>query len=422
MIPAAQLVPITTDDRGPATFFHGREIECRAFRDVRASARLSNGGTIFLIQGAPGAGKTALLHECALRAEGDGWRVATIKSDALHDPDALAGRLGLSYATKTTVHSEAAWRVGLSSVAALFRRRSKGRTSEYAGLAVDKILKAGATPSGLVLVLDEVQNLRTLHGRLCQPAIEKHLDLIHNGGIGAPVVLLAGGLGTSEGVFGTFGVSRFMQDCVRQLGGLAPPAERAVIRDWLVKGGGAHGDQEHLAHWIDRIASECHGWPQHIQVYAPRAARWLRDGGGGLTAEVPAVVLAQGDERRVKYYESRLVGLARDDRKAIANLLGRMGESRTLEESDLIAAFSGNRTPEAARAVFQHALHKGVVTERPDGLFAIPIPSMHTWLVQKYADIARTLPPLSHTDETPGPSLLQGGRRRGDRRGPALGR
>ncbi len=402
--PPSTLVPILEDDRGPATFFHGREQELRTFEKRLGSARQSNGGTVFLIQGAPGAGKTALLHECGGRAEADGWRVAVIRSDALYDPDALAGAVGMSYATKTTVHRETGWRAGLSSVAALFRHRAKSQSSEYAGLTTDRVLKEAATSNGLVLVLDEVQTLGKAIGTPYDLPMTHNLAQIHNGQVGAPVILLAGGLGTSEGVFGSFGVTRFMHDCVCQLGRLSSAAERAVIRDWLVKAGGAHGDLEYLTHWLDTIAAECNGWPQHIQVYAPQAARWLYECGGGLTADVPIEVLAQGHRRKVKYYESRLVGLERGDRKAVANLLGQVGKGSTLEKSDLVAAFSGNRTPEAAHAVFQHVLHKGVVTESPAGLFEVPIPSMHTWLVQEYADLARTLLPTSPADETPDPS------------------
>ncbi len=418
--PPRQLVPISIRDRGPATFFHGRERELRAFQEVRTDSLRSNGGTVFLVQGAPGAGKTALLHEGARRAKADGWRVAVIKNSALYDPNALARALGLSYATKITEHQEAGWRAGLSSVAALVRRWSKGRVAEYGGLAVDDILTEAATPKGLILLLDEVQTLSKAAGTPYDLTLTQTLEQIHNGKVGAPVILMAGGLGTSEGVFGTFGVSRFIQDCLLQLGRLSPEAERAVIRDWLVQAGGARGTSDHLTRWIDTIAAECHGWPQHIQLYAPRAAKWLVEHESRLTADVPMKVMAQGHERRVKYYKGRLLGLRLDDRRAMANLLGRLGESNTLEEPDLIAAFSGHRKPEAASALFQHALHKGVVAERLDGGLSIPIPSMHAWLVQAYGNTERTLSPMSQADKTPAARRQR--TVRGDKRDQELGR
>ncbi len=87
---------------------------------------------------------------------GAGWRGAEIQYDALYSPEALATARGMSYPTTTMLHREVGWRVGLSSVAAVFRRRAKGRSSESAGLTVAAVLKAATQSAGLVLVLDEV--------------------------------------------------------------------------------------------------------------------------------------------------------------------------------------------------------------------------------------------------------------------------
>ncbi len=403
VVPPRQLVPITTRDRGPATFFHGRERVIKAFQKVQVDACASNGGTIFLIQDAPGAGKSALLHECARRAVVDGWRAAEITNDALYDPAALADAVDMPYATKSTVHREAGWRVGLSSAVALFRRGAEGMSSEYAGRALRKVLVAAATPNGLVLVLDEVQTLGKAVGTPHDLTLTQTLEQIHNGKVGAPVILLAGGLGISRSVLGKFGISRFERRRVMRLGRLSGSAERAVIRDWLVRAGGARGDSQCLARWIDTIAAECYGWPQHIQNYAAAAAQWLLDTGGVLTAQVPTEALAEGRDARVEYYEGRVEDLDRADRVALARLLRRAGDGCALDTSELIAAFSSSGTPEVAPDVLRRALHKGVVVKRGDGRFEIPIPSMHTWLVQEYADPARTLPPMSRADETPAP-------------------
>ena len=51
-------------DRGKAEFFHGRETIVRRFQKECDRALQTQGGTTLLIEGAPGAGKSALLHEC----------------------------------------------------------------------------------------------------------------------------------------------------------------------------------------------------------------------------------------------------------------------------------------------------------------------------------------------------------------------
>ena len=386
MVPPTRLVPITTEDRGPATFFHGRKRELRAFANTLRNANLSNGGTVFLIQGAPGAGKTALLHQCARRAAQDAWRVAVIDGNCLYSATALARRLTKAYAEKTTVPSGAAWKAALSSMVTILRKRD--RPSHYARLPLEKILKEAATPGGLVLILDDVQNLRQQAQSSAEVmiAMTQNLNLIHNGRIGAPVILLAAGLGKSRPLFDELGSARFSHDCVRHLRQLSEAAERAVIRDWLVKAGGAHGDTGHLTRWIDTIAAECHAWPQHVQLHAPPAAQWLLRTGGALTEQLPAEVLAQGRKSRFQSYKGRLVGFAPAHIVAMAKLLAQMRPNAPFRRSDLIAAFQRGGAGTDAAAVFQVALRNGVVAERPSGLFEIPIPSMHNWMVQEYAN------------------------------------
>ncbi len=58
-------------------------------RKILRYSKQNNWGTTFLIQGAPGAGKTALLAECERLARGSGWKIADIDPLALWNPDEL---------------------------------------------------------------------------------------------------------------------------------------------------------------------------------------------------------------------------------------------------------------------------------------------------------------------------------------------
>ncbi len=61
--------PLTAaSDRGPAKYFHGRKQVLSDFNELMERAVQAKSGTTFLIQGAPGAGKSALLEECKNRA------------------------------------------------------------------------------------------------------------------------------------------------------------------------------------------------------------------------------------------------------------------------------------------------------------------------------------------------------------------
>ena len=82
-------------DRGPAKYFHGREEILSTFGKILNYSTENRWGTTFLIQGAPGAGKTALLYECDRLAQESKWETTEISSAALWDPNELQQSLKL---------------------------------------------------------------------------------------------------------------------------------------------------------------------------------------------------------------------------------------------------------------------------------------------------------------------------------------
>ena len=82
-------------DRRKAKYFHGRKgIPGRFHRRLKWAEKDPSEGTTFLIQAAPGAGKTALLHECTKLAENTGWGAVLLNTQALWDTDTMCQRLG----------------------------------------------------------------------------------------------------------------------------------------------------------------------------------------------------------------------------------------------------------------------------------------------------------------------------------------
>ena len=81
-------------DRGPAKYFHGRKQILHDFREILRYSTQNKWGTTFLIQGAPRAGKTALLHECEKLARSAKWKTANIDPTALWEPEILRHSLG----------------------------------------------------------------------------------------------------------------------------------------------------------------------------------------------------------------------------------------------------------------------------------------------------------------------------------------
>ena len=378
-------------ERGRAKYFHGRTRELAVVTDQRRVAvrgGWGEQGTIILFQGPPGAGKSALLAECARHAREDGWTVASIKSAALEYPKAMAARLGLQYPLVTRTGPRAEVRFGSSAGEAVLPVNVEvgggitlGKEHEYGGKEMQDVLQVAAGKKGLLLLLDEVQELSKIVGTPGERRVSDFLQEIHNGEIDAPVILLAGGLGTSEAVFESLGISRFNLDCLHTLGQLTAEAERAIIRDWLVEEGGAQGDP---APWVDAIARQTDCWPQHIVSFAQPAAHVLRHFDGQMTERLLIPILQEGWERKVRYYEARTKTLPQEARRELAQLLDSCSSEGVMGKTEVLDAFEDVDRQFTALQLFDTALHKGVLTQVEGGQYAIPIPSMGNWLVTEY--------------------------------------
>ena len=110
------IVKPATRERGEARYFHGRVKILDDFKELLGRAKAGNSGTSILIQAAPGAGKTALLHECARLARVQRWQTAKIQLDALWDPTTLLQSLGRK---KDAKQKESGWRRKLEGGVAL---------------------------------------------------------------------------------------------------------------------------------------------------------------------------------------------------------------------------------------------------------------------------------------------------------------
>ncbi len=363
-------------DRGPAKYFHGRRAILTTFTQECLDAAADKSGTIFLAQGAPGVGKTALLAECVKRAKAAGWRTANIDPQALWDPHELHRSMGVGRKMKVTA---AEGRLGVLGFA------SAGVTAR-APLSVIRLLKSGRGP--LLLVLDEAQRLHLTATRPVETveSVSTVLTRIHNGQLGQPVILLAGGLSTSRSAFGKLGISRFEGDCLVNLGRLSPMAERAVLHDWLTKDGKAQGN---VTPWIDAITEETHGWPQHILSYVKPALEQLHKDDGYLTDQGLAGVLRNGKARRRAYYQGRTDDFTAEELGPLTEALLAGTPADGVAKRVILASLAKNYSLDEANRLFEHALLKGVLARRGKG-FAPPIPSMHNWLVSEYGPRSRS--------------------------------
>ena len=362
-------------DRGPSQYFHGRTRILRNFEELLKRAIQAGDGTTFLIQGASGVGKTALVYECKRHALEGGWDVASINPLALWDSNELlyalgqGSRLSLTGGSgKVGVDPDVKIEAGLD-----FSVNQENRT-------VLRVLRGGKKP--LLLALDEAQALgkENIPPSNRVSIVNSLLTNIHNGDLGRPVILLAAGLGTTLKAFGELGVSRFAEDCVVELGALSKESERAVIQDWLKMEGGVKGDP---TAWIEAIAREAHGWPQHIQSYSRRAAEQLTANHGVMTPTGLSAALEAGRESRKVYYRQRLVEFRVDEICCLARSVADVPRGEPAEYRDIVSSLAQEYGADGAESLFKKLEEEGLLAQSGMG-YAIPIPSMHAWLKDEY--------------------------------------
>ena len=367
--------PVRPRDRGPAPFFHGREEIIDNFKTVLGDSKALKDGTTFMIQGAPGAGKTALLDVLSNYAKKWGWKTVHIPPSALWNQHELSPLLRKKSGRQIT---------GLGAGGSIANIVSANLSVgiKPSSHTIIKLLRKQKKP--LLLTLDEAQTLglKDAVPPEMKGIVISVLKQIHNGDLGKPVMLLTGGLGTTKAAYGSLGISRFEGDCTVQLGRLDKKSECAVIRDWLIKDGRAKGDP-HI--WIKSIAEHAHGWPQHIMSYIKPAVEYLKSTNHLMTDEGLEFVLAKGAKYRKMYYQTRADDIDKKKRQILAKIFADVPLGETMYLEDIMSVLENEYTPEVAEKLFKKALERGIIDERKDGDYGIPIPSFHTWLVDEYA-------------------------------------
>jgi len=203
------------------------------------------------------------------------------------------------------------------------------------------------------------------------------------------VVLLAAGLGTTKSALTSLRISRFDEKCNVELGPLSKESERAVIQDWLKKEGRAKGDP---TAWIDSIANESHGWPHHILSYVDAAVEYLELNNGSMTEEGLKLIL-KGAEFRLHYYRQRAHGIITEKRQLLARSLVNVPIGGTTNYTAIMSILLQEYSQKDAEDLFNISLEKGIIDER-NGDYGVPIPSMHTWLLNEYTIERIELPKL----------------------------
>ncbi len=317
-------------DRGDTPFFGGRTDEIATVENAlkRIQRRTQEdhwhpaGGETVLFQGAPGAGKSALLYHLAKVWRSSGQNAPVVVNTALtHYLD--EGRLALriaeavdpeiatSFRHSDTIHSNLSADVGGCIPGAITESGSAelGLQAEDAPLelslsAVKDTLLDLKRP--VVLILDEAQGLECFDAETVLPVISQ----LHKGSHGGPILTVFAGLAYSSGVLGERGIARFSQGHEITLSALTSEEARQIVLRMLAEFR-VRGDKELKNQWAHTLANVSCGWPQHLHVAMQALAVEL------LSASTPgnlepvdshfgSEVLKASAQAREQYYERRI--------------------------------------------------------------------------------------------------------------------
>ncbi len=367
-------------ERGPAKYFHGRHQEINDFQHLMLQTVHRGIGSSVLLQGPPGVGKSALIHEYRKIAQNNHWHVIRLTNRSLYDAQELFRRITQN---KNAQDIQTTYGIDLK----LFKVALESQTSKETDYLNEAMIQSKPT----VLYLDEAQTLGGFLSDEKRERISDFFNTYHNVESKHGFILLLGGLSMTKEILRIFGISRFNTGCVRYLQRLEPDAEQSIIHDWLTKEIKTPSD---TTTWIQEIIKRTDRWPRHIQSYCNALCEFLEIG-ETLTNQRLKQVLKHGDDLKHTYYQQRCDGFHRKTRAFIASTVKQLPEQFDMEE--LIALFSKTLSSEKANDLYQTVLSKGIVHMDQQGICSVPIPSLRSFLIDQYGPAIRQAPSLGRS-------------------------
>ncbi len=277
-----------------------------------------------MLQGAPGAGKTAILSELERRWEA---RIAILIAEAV--------RPGSSEGWRTTRTGDVSGGVG-AGVACVGGRSGRSIAPDRVTLYTPReTLPPHKWPRPVCLMVDEIQDV--------DPEAKSLLRALHLGTMGLPVVAVYAGLGDSHDVLQDTGMTRVSQGAVHNIGTLAPEeaaeaVELMLDRFRVDRTGAADG-------WPQRLAEVSERWPQHLHNGMRALAGALVETEGRLAHVDSGAVTALEREHRRETYRARISGAMDGAGPLVARVMAAVppeGASR----SDVLAQIVKEARPE----------------------------------------------------------------------------
>ena len=399
-------------DREASPFFGGRTDEIatveHALKRIREKALENHlcpaDGETILFQGAPGAGKSALLYHLAKVWRSSERNAPVVVNTALthyveerrlalHIAEAVDPAIAASFRRSETTHSSSRTDIGggvpgvfTGSGSAESGRQAANAPAEISLDAVKRALSDSKRP--VVLILDEAQGLEVYDVKSVLPLITR----LHTGDHGGPFLTVFAGLAYSNAVLQKFGISRFSQGHEITLSALASEEATEIVLRMLAEYR-VRGDTELRSQWANALARESCGWPQHLHVAMQALASQLPAATtpGSLEpvdSQFGSAVLKASAQGREQYCERRIDEKLVVALDLVAETLRRIGSGAF--RSEVIAHIRetaqpghGNKSlPKGhdAEMFLDRMIRRGVLQHASGHKLVCPIPSLQNYI------------------------------------------
>ena len=388
-------------DRAASPVFVGRD---EVFRDLDSGIRLAqigqSEGTALVVYGAPGAGKTALMHEAKKRWEqeqrpGQAPLAVKVDASAVNSPHrAVLAMLRAVYPDsdffpQQTETTTGGGKVGMPGVAqGSFQTAMEAAAPSTIEAAMQDPLgffEHACRPSDwtrpVCLMIDEAQTVCGYPERRGPNEF-----LLHLHGSDYPVLMLFGGLGNTLDALEQVGLSRTSVVGVHSLPLLTiDQAASAVCRFLDLYRIPATSDDR--AGFAESIATVCSGWPQHLHCYLAEAGTIaLRN--GRLNADDWPEIEEGGSTLREQFYRHRLSGFGAM-RAKVAAIVASIPEGGLDPEVVSTTAYDSVGRADAATwgdgKFLAAMIAKGILHDDSNtGQVICPIPSFRDFLAREY--------------------------------------
>lgn len=394
---------------GREPFFRGRDAEYEVFRGaVKSLGRGHIGGGTMIFQGAPGAGKTALMGECmeAVRLHStpqDPWVAILIDPDTLQsaanvvmimieEANRERERLAEHYPGQVSKGSEKMKELSKKLVSAL----SEGGCTVKAGglgltvhgkpqdtpnpetIIAERVFRDAAPLLGdihMVIFVDEAQNIPV------NQSTKAVMKCLHKNPKDIPLVAAFFGLSDTRRVLEKCGLSRPPRKRVITLRRLTHEDTTNVIQS-VFDAYSFKGSSQ--ATWVNALVELSQGWPQHANNVSVAAGQVISDHGGIINEDLLLRAIQLGEELKEEYYTYRLDACS--GHPWVYKNLAQEAQDRngvlSWDEIDELTQFARSRKQQSTDDFLIDALHAGVLAEtgKLPKHYEIPIPSFCDYL------------------------------------------